>query len=278
MLCARSVSICSAEQVGLGLEVVVVVLRDRQQLHAVALELCDRRQQVVGGEGDVLHARAEQLAQEARRLRARALRGVEHEAQRCRRPPRSPGCAPARPDRRPPAPALSRDRAARCRTAASSASRRTASIARCGRPCVQAGLVRRQLRRSARTRCPRRGRGRSSGRGSRSGCRRRRAPPGCRARPAPTAWWNGWSSSRVARSNVAAASSTREPERADRRAVHEVEGMGEALLLAVDHEVDVALAPSRHRLGAVLAGAAEAEARQQRLRAAARPDRRRRTR
>ena len=46
---------------------------------------------------------------------------------------------------------------------------------------------------------------------------------------------------------------------AHRRAVHDVEGMGKAFLLAVDHEVDVALGPARHRLGAVLSGPPEAQ-------------------
>ena len=44
------------------------------------------------------------------------------------------------------------------------------------------------------------------------------------------------------------------------RAVRDVEGMREAFLLGVDHEIDVALLPARHGLGLVLAGAAEAEA------------------
>ena len=46
--------------------------------------------------------------------------------------------------------------------------------------------------------------------------------------------------------------------------------MGEAFLLAIDDQVDVALAPARHGLRAMLAGAAEAQPGQQRLRAAAR--------
>ena len=57
----------------------------------------------------------------------------------------------------------------------------------------------------------------------------------------------------------------REAERTDRRAVHQVEGMGEALLLAVDHQVDVALRPARHRLGAVLPRPPEAQPGQQGL-------------
>ena len=171
-------------QVGLGLEVVVVVLRDRQQAHAVRLELRHGRQKVVGGEGDVLHARAEQLREEARGLRALALRGVEHDAQAAVGATRPPGSAPGRPDRRRPAAASSRGRAARCRTAARSASPRTASTARCDRRRCRPASLRAVLAGRRRTRCPRPGRARSSDRGSRPGCRRRRAPPGCRARPA----------------------------------------------------------------------------------------------
>ena len=48
-----------------------------------------------------------------------------------------------------------------------------------------------------------------------------------------------------------------EPQRADGRAVHDVEGMGEAFLLAIDDQVDVALAPACDGLRAMPAGAAK---------------------
>ncbi len=52
-------------QIGLGLEVVVVVVRDRQQSHAVCLQALDALEDVVGREGDVLHAGAESFPQKA---------------------------------------------------------------------------------------------------------------------------------------------------------------------------------------------------------------------
>src|SRR5207248_9386431 len=48
-----------------------------------------------------------------------------------------------------------------------------------------------------------------------------------------------------------------EAERTHRRAMDEMEGMGEALLLAIHHEIDVALVPARHRLRPMLAGPPE---------------------
>ncbi len=92
-----------------------------------------------------------------------------------------------------------------------------------------------------------------------AGCRRGRAPPGSRARPARRAWRNGWSSSFTARSIVAAASSTLSAIAQTDGAVGDVEGMGEAFLLAVDDDVDVALAPARDVLRLVLARLGEAE-------------------
>src|SRR5688572_20856200 len=62
------------------LEIVVVVLRNRQKLDAVRLELLDRSEYVVGPESDVLNATAEALGQEARRQGLAALRGVEDQA------------------------------------------------------------------------------------------------------------------------------------------------------------------------------------------------------
>src|SRR5215207_11222789 len=68
-------------EVGAGLEVVVVIFRDRQEIDAVFAQPADGREDVVGRERDVLDAGAEQLVEEARRQRALALRGVEDEAQ-----------------------------------------------------------------------------------------------------------------------------------------------------------------------------------------------------
>ena len=58
---------------------------------------------------------------------------------------------------------------------------------------------------------------------------------------------------------------------ADRRAVGDVEGMGEALLVGVDDEVDAALAPAVDRLGLVLPRLGEAEAAQDALELLGRP-------
>src|SRR5215213_11145098 len=68
-------------EVGAGLEVVVVVFRDRQEIDAAFAQPADGREDVVGRERDVLDAGAEQFVEEARRKRALALRGVEDEAQ-----------------------------------------------------------------------------------------------------------------------------------------------------------------------------------------------------
>ena len=51
-------------------------------------------------------------------------------------------------------------------------------------------------------------------------------------------------------------------ERANRRAMRDIEGMREAFLLGVDDEVDAALMPARHGLRLVTAGAAKAERRE----------------
>src|SRR5215208_4374127 len=54
-------------EIGAGLEVVVVVFRDRQEIDAVLAQSADGREDVVGRERDVLDAGAEQLVEEARR-------------------------------------------------------------------------------------------------------------------------------------------------------------------------------------------------------------------
>ena len=55
----------------------------------------------------------------------------------------------------------------------------------------------------------------------------------------------------------------RESDSANRRAVVDVEGMGETALVLVDHHVDAALPPERDILGAVTPGDMEAERPQQ---------------
>ena len=88
---------------------------------------------------------------------------------------------------------------------------------------------------------------------NRAGCRRARAPPGCPARPARRAWRNGCVEQLLARGRASPRHRRPSADRADRGAVGDVVGVREALLLAVDDDVDVALPPARHRLGAVRA-------------------------
>ena len=52
-------------EVGLGFEIVVIILRDRQEVDAVRLEPRNCRGEIGGGEGDVLDARAERLGEKA---------------------------------------------------------------------------------------------------------------------------------------------------------------------------------------------------------------------
>ena len=153
------------------------------------------------GERDVLNARAEHIGQKARRLGVPALRGVEDEAERS---------------------VLGLDHLAlhdaawidhvlhrrlphvEQRDVEEEPGQHLLVVHRL-RQVIDRRQARprrshRRRRRRARNRHPRAGRDRSCGRRSRSGCRRGREPPGCRARPGPTACLNGWSRSLTARS------------------------------------------------------------------------------
>src|SRR4029077_408129 len=68
-------------ETGTRFKIVVVILRNAQSLYAVCLQPRGCGEDVVGGKGDVLHAGAEILVEEARRLCAWALRGVERDPQ-----------------------------------------------------------------------------------------------------------------------------------------------------------------------------------------------------
>src|SRR5581483_8979510 len=62
-------------------EIVVVIFRNAQDFDAAVLEPGGGQENVAGGKGDVLHARAEILIEEAGRLRTRALACVERNAE-----------------------------------------------------------------------------------------------------------------------------------------------------------------------------------------------------
>ena len=71
---------CSHGEIGARLEIVVIVLRDRQKPDPPAAEFRDSREHVVRRQCDVLDAGAEEFGEEPRRLRALALGGVENDA------------------------------------------------------------------------------------------------------------------------------------------------------------------------------------------------------
>ena len=150
-----------------------------------------------------------------------------------------PGSARCRRDRSRRRPAISRRRAATCRTAATSAFPRT---------CIDWEMWSTRVRPAPAGRSPRRLEvdvpeprpARSCRRRNRAGCRRARARRNVQLARAD-ALGERRSSSFTARSTVAAASSTRSADRADRGAVGDVEGMREPFLVAVHDDVDVAL-------------------------------------
>src|SRR6516162_11722765 len=63
-------------QVDAGVEIVIVVFRDRQQVDAARAQALDGRKDIVGRKSDVLDAGAEQVIEETRGLRVLALRSV----------------------------------------------------------------------------------------------------------------------------------------------------------------------------------------------------------
>src|ERR1700730_9517113 len=77
--CAQPVNLRRVK-IGPRLQIVVVVLGDRQELDGVGPQLLDGAEDVLGRECDLLHSRAEEIVKKARRHRVPALRGVENEA------------------------------------------------------------------------------------------------------------------------------------------------------------------------------------------------------
>ena len=152
-------------------------------------------------------------------------------------------------------------RGARCRTEARSASPRSASTARDGRSRTRPGIAGAGRRATGlEIDLPEAGRARSSGRRNREGCRRGRAPPGCRARPGRPPGGTAGREASTARSIVADASSTRSAMAQTDEPCVMLKEWAKPSFSRVDDDVDVALPPAVDGLRLVLAGLGEAEA------------------
>ena len=239
-------------QIDPRLEVVVVVFRDRQHgRRRSARSFFTVATMSPVAKRDVLHAGAEIMREEARRQRLLALRGVERDAQ-----------APVRGLHH-----LAAHDAARIDDVKL---RRLGDVEQriVEQEPGQHFLVMHRLRNvvdrrsGPRRRCPR-----GCGLGAAKSMSHSRPsslfgideidrlPPsprtaGISSSPGPTAWRNGVSRSFSARSSVAAASSTLRHMAQTEGAVRDLVGVRKALLVAVEHEVDRALRPVRHRFGA----------------------------
>ena len=114
-------------------QVVVVILRNAQQRNAVCPQFRDGGEDIVGFERDMLHAGAEQLRQEPRRLRPAGLRRVQDDPHRAIRRLHDLASHQAAGVQHVLRRHFVQMRAATNRTAARSAFPRNASTARCDR-------------------------------------------------------------------------------------------------------------------------------------------------